>query len=102
MLFDIHHFYVILLYKRINEDKNIKTTNRLLMREVPFPSLSLRKNKMTVGQIETVKSGKSLKLKGVTSEDVVFMIDDNGRADIIKANENNEVYKGLFYEADYS
>ena len=62
MLFDIHHFYVILLYKRINEDKNIKTTNRLLMREVPFPSLCLLKNKMTEGQLETVKSGKSLKL----------------------------------------
>ena len=69
-------------------------TYRLLMKEFPFPSLSLLK-KITEGQIDAVKCGKSLKSQGVISEDVVLMFDEIYCREIIGTNENNELYKGL-------
>ena len=50
-------------------------TYRLLMKEFPFPSLSLLK-KITEGQLDAVKCAKSLKSQGVISEDVVLMFDE--------------------------
>ena len=49
-------------------------TYGLLMKDFPFPSLSLLK-KITEGQLDAVKCVKSLKLQGVISEDVVLMFD---------------------------
>ena len=77
-------------------------TYRLLMKEFPFPSLSLLK-KMTEGQLEAVKCAKSLKSQGVISEDVVLMFDkmylqkceEYCGGEIIGENENNELYKGF-------
>ena len=77
-------------------------TYRLLMKEFPFPSLSLLK-KITEGQLDAVKCAKSLKSQGVISEDVVLMFDEMylqkcekySGGEIIGANENNELYKGL-------
>ena len=61
-------------------------TYRLLMKEFPFPSLSLLK-KTTEGQLDAVKCANS--------EDVVLMFDEIYCGEIIGANENNELYKGL-------
>ena len=47
----------------------------LLMKEFPFPSLSLLK-KITEGQLDAVKCAKSLKSQGVISENVVLMFDE--------------------------
>ena len=77
-------------------------TYRLLMKEFPFPSLSLLK-KITEGQLDAVKCAKSLKSQGVISEDVVLMFDEMYLqkceeycgGEIIGANENNELYKRL-------
>ena len=77
-------------------------TYRLLMKEFSFPSLSLLK-KTTEGQLDAVKCAKSLKSQGVISEDVVLMFDEMYLqkceeycgGEIIGANENNELYKGL-------
>ena len=75
---------------------------RLLMKEFPFPALSLLK-KITERQLDAVKFAKSLKPQGVISEDVVLMFDEMYLqkceeyfgGEIIGANENNELYKGL-------
>ena len=56
------------------------------MKEFPFPSLSLLK-KTTEGQLDAVKCANS--------EDVVLMFDEIYCGEIIGANENNELYKGL-------
>ena len=56
------------------------------MKEFPFPSLSLLK-KTTEGQLDAVKCANS--------EDVVLMFDEIYCGEIIGANENNEMYKGL-------
>ena len=77
-------------------------TYRLLMKEFPFPSLSLLK-KITKGQLDAVKCPKSLKSQGVISEDIVLMFDEMYLqkceeycgGEIIGANENNELYNGL-------
>ena len=77
-------------------------TYQLLMKEFPFPSLSLLK-KITEGQLDVVKCAKSLKSQGVISEDTVLMLDETYLqkceeycgSEIIGANENNEPYKGL-------
>ena len=69
-------------------------TYRLLMKEFPFPSLSLLK-KITEGQLDAVKCAKSLKSQGVISEDLVLMFDEIYCGEIIGANESNELYKGL-------
>ena len=45
------------------------------MKMFPFSSLSLQK-KMTEGQLDTVKSTKSLKSQGVISEGVVLMFEE--------------------------
>ena len=49
-------------------------TYRLLMKEFPFPSLSLLR-KITEGQLDAVKSAKTLKSQGAISIDVVLMFD---------------------------
>ena len=72
------------------------------MKEFPVPSLPLLK-KITKGQLDAVKCTKSLKLQGVTSEDVVLIFDEMYLhkceeycgGEMIDANENNELYKGL-------
>ena len=72
------------------------------MKDFPFPSFSLLK-KITEGQLDAVKCAKSLKSQGVTSEDVVLMLDEMYLqkceeycgGEIIGANENNELYKGI-------
>ena len=59
--------------------------------------------KITEGQLDAVKCAKSLKSQGVISEDVVLMFDEMYLqkceeycgGEIIGANENNELYKGL-------
>ena len=92
MLFDIHFFCVILPIQ----------TYRLLMKEFPFPSLSLLK-KITEGKLDAVKCAKSLKLHGVISKYVVLTSDEMYLrkceeycgGEIISANENNELYKVL-------
>ena len=50
-------------------------TYRLLMKEFPFPSLSLLR-KITEGQLDAVKSAKTLKSQGAISIDVVLMFDE--------------------------
>ena len=77
-------------------------TYRLLMREFPFPFLSLQK-KITEGQLDVVKCVKSLKSQGVISADVVFMpeeiylqkCEEYCGGEIIDTYKNNELYKGL-------
>ena len=72
------------------------------MKEFPFPSLSLLK-KITEGKLDAVKCATTLKLQGAISEDVVLMFDEMylqkceeySAGEIIGANENNELYKGL-------
>ena len=69
------------------------------MKEFPFPSLSLLK-KITEGQLNAAKCVKSLKSQGVIP---VLMFDEMYLqkceeylgGEIIGANENNELYKGL-------
>ena len=80
-------------------------TYRLLMKEFPFPSLSLLK-KITEGQLDAVKCAKSLKSQGVISEDVVLMFDEMYLqkceeycgGEIIGANENNELRITRIYD----
>ena len=50
-------------------------TYRLLIKEFPFPSLSLLKN-ITEGQLDAVKCAKSLKSQRVISKDEVLMFDE--------------------------
>ena len=50
---------------------NYLQTYRLLMKDLPFPSLSLLK-KPTEGQLDAVKCPKSLKSQGVICEDIVL------------------------------
>ena len=77
-------------------------TYRLLMKEFPFPSLSLLR-KTTEGQLDAVKSAKTLKSLGAISIDVVLMFDEMylqkceeySGGEIIGADENNELFKGL-------
>ena len=77
-------------------------TYRLLMKEFPFPSLSLLK-KITEGKLDAVKCATTLKSQGAISEDIVLMFDEMylqkceeySGGEIIGANENNELYKGL-------
>ena len=72
------------------------------MKEYPFSSLSLLK-KITEGQLYSVKCAKSLKLQGVISKDLVLMFgemylqkrEEYSGGEVIGANENNELYKGL-------
>ena len=72
-------------------------TYRLLLKEFPFPSLSLLK-KITERQLDAVK-----KSQGVISKDVVLMFDEMYlqkceeyySGERIGANENNDLYKGL-------
>ena len=45
-------------------------TYRLLMKEFPFPFLSLLK-KITEGQFDALKCAKSLKSQGVISEEII-------------------------------
>ena len=54
---------------QIQEKKNI------LIKEFPFPSLSLLKN-ITEGQLDAVKCAKSLKSQRVISKDEVLMFDE--------------------------
>ena len=89
MLFDIHFFCVILPIQAY----------RLLMKEFPFPSLSLLK-KITEGRLAAVKCAKSLKLQGVISKDVALIqylrkCEEYCGGEIIGANENYELYKVL-------
>ena len=51
------------------------TLYRLLMKEFPFPSLSLLK-KINERQLDAAKCAKSLKSQGVISKDVVLMFDE--------------------------
>ena len=72
------------------------------MKQFPFPSLFLLK-KISEGKLDAVKCAKFLKAPGVISENIVLMFDElylqkceqfcDG--EIIAANENNELYKGL-------
>ena len=79
MLLIVHFFYVIPI---INERVSISFLE---------------------GQLDAVKCAKSLKSQGVISEDVVLMFDkmylqkceEYCGGEIIGANENNELYKGL-------
>ena len=72
------------------------------MKDFPFPSLSVLK-KITEGQLGAVKCVKSLKSQGVISEYVVQMFyeiylqkcEEYYGSEIIAANENNKLYKGL-------
>ena len=74
----------------------------IIMKEFPFPSLSLLK-KITEGQLDAVRYFKSLKTQEVISEDVVPMFDERylqnheeySGGENFGANENNELYKGL-------
>ena len=50
---------------------NYLQTYRLLMKDLPFPSLPLLK-KPTEGQLDAVKCPKSLKSQGVICEDIVL------------------------------
>ena len=50
-------------------------TYRLLMKEFPFPSLSLLR-KIMEGQLDAVKSAKTLESQGAISIDVVLMFDE--------------------------
>ena len=84
---------------------NFLQTYRLLMKEFPFPSLSLLK-KITEGQLDAGKCPKSLKSQGVISEDIVLMFDEMYLqkcekycgGEIIGANENNELRITRIYE----
>ena len=60
------------------------------MKEFPFPSLSLLK-KITEGQLDAVKCAKYLKSQRVYLQKCQEYCGD----EIIGANENNELYKGL-------
>ena len=72
------------------------------MKEFPFPSLSLLR-KITEGQLDAVKSAKTLKSQVAISIDVVLMFDEMylqkceeySGGEIIGADENNELFKGL-------
>ena len=70
------------------------------MKEFPFPSLTLLK-KSTEGQLDAVKCPKSLKSQAVISEVLMFdemylqKCEEYCGGEIIGANENNELYKGL-------
>ena len=71
------------------------------MKEFPFPFSLLRK--ITEGQLDAVKSAKTLKSQGAISIDVVLMFDEMylqkceeySGDEIIWADENNELFKGL-------
>ena len=72
------------------------------MKEFPFPSLSPLE-KISEERLDAMKCAKWLKLQGVISEDVVLMFDEMYLrkceeycgGEIIDANENNGLYKGL-------
>ena len=94
MLFDIHFFYVAILLQ----------TYRLLMKEFPFPFLSLLK-KSNEGQLDPVKCPKSLKSQGVISEDILMFdemylqkCEEYCGGQIIGANENNELRITRIYD----
>ena len=84
---------------------NSLQTYRLLMKEFPFPSLSLLK-KITEGQLDAAKCPKSLKSQGIISEDLVLMFDEMYLqkceeycgSEIIGANENNELRITRIYD----
>ena len=72
------------------------------MKIFPFPSLTPLK-KSTEGKVDAVKCPKSLNSQGVICEDIVLIFDEMYLhkceeycgGEIIGANENNELYKGL-------
>ena len=64
------------------------------MKTFPFPSLSLLK-KISEGQLDAVKSAKSLKLQGVISEDVVKCEEYRGGELMSFMKDYNELYEGL-------
>ena len=66
--------YNVIRYSLLQRYNSLQTY-RLLMKEFPFPSLSLLK-KSTEGQLDAVKCPKSLKSQGVISEDIVLMFDE--------------------------
>ena len=70
-------------------------TNIPIINERVSISLLVSTKKITKGQLDAVKCAKSLKSQGVISEDVVLMFDEIYCGEIIGANENNELYKGL-------
>ena len=84
---------------------NFLQTYRLLMKEFPFPSLSLMK-KITEGQLDAVKCPKSLKSQGMISEDIVLMFDEMYLqkceeycgGEIVGANENNDLRINRIYD----
>ena len=69
---------------------------------VPF-SVFVSTEKNTEGKLDAVKCATTLKSQGAISEDVVLMFDEMylqrceeySAGEIIGANENNELYKGL-------
>ena len=69
---------------------------------VPF-SVFVSTEKNTEGKLDAVKCATTLKSQGPISEDVVLMFDEMylqrceeySAGEIIGANENNELYKGL-------
>ena len=64
---NVNRYSLLLSYTSIQ-------TYQLLMKEFPFPSLSLLK-KITEGQLDAAKCAESLKSQGEISEDVVLMFD---------------------------
>ena len=86
---NVNRYSLLLSYTSIQ-------TYQLLMKEFPFPSLSLLK-KITEGQLDAAKCAESLKSQGEISEDVVLMFDEMYLqkcaeccgGELIGANENN-------------
>ena len=97
-------FYNLIWYSLLLRSNSVQTY-RLLMKEFPFPSLSLLK-KSTEGQLDVVKSPKSLKSQRVISEDIVLMLDEiylqkceeYCGGEITGANENNELRITRIYD----
>ena len=90
------------ILEEFKELKFKKKKNTLVQCYSIFTSLSLLK-KINARQLDAVKCAKSLKSQGVISKDVVLMFDERYLqkceeycgSEIIGANENNELYKGL-------
>ena len=92
------NFFIIFTSSRLYFLTNIPIIN-----ERVFTPILVSTEKITEGQLDAVKCAKSLKSQGVISKDVVLMFDEMYlqkceeycSGEIIGANKNNELYKGL-------
>ena len=91
------------ILEEIKELNFKKKKNTFAQCQSIFTSSASLLKKVTEGQLDAVKCAKSLKSQGVISEDVVLMLyeiylqkcKEYCGGEIIGANKNNELYKGL-------